>query len=201
MSREQTREVLSAVLDGEAADLETRRSLRDLDQDDLGTLGRWQLARDVLSRHPVAAVPDGFNRRLADALKEEQQGPAGLTGHLARLAVAASVAMATVLGWQYWGSSEMESANMLASAPVEETREVRETREEVRQVPAGLRALVEPSLVAQGGRDSSRSAQPRQASELNPMLVRHSEFAARHGAQGMTPYVRLVSMDAKQERR
>ena len=37
------------------------------------------------------------------------------------------------------------------------------------------------------------TAQPR----VNAMLLRHSEFTARHSSQGMMPYARLVSMDAR----
>lgn len=188
MSKQQARETLSAVLDGEAAELEARRSLRDLENDDLATLARWQLARDVMARHPVARVPEGFNSRLATALEQERQGSAGVTGHLARVGVAASVAMATVLGWQYWSAGDQPQQAMVASAPTEE----------VRQVAPGARPLIEPALVAQGARQRDSGVRARPAGQLSPMLVRHSEMAARHGAQGMTPFVRLVSMDAKQ---
>ena len=37
------------------------------------------------------------------------------------------------------------------------------------------------------------AAQPR----VNNMLLRHSDFAARHSGQGMMPFARLVSMDAR----
>ena len=40
-------ETLSAFLDGETSELETRRVMRDIDDSELDTLARWQLARDV----------------------------------------------------------------------------------------------------------------------------------------------------------
>ena len=56
------------------------------------------------------------------------------------------------------------------------------------------------SLVSQSARGGAgavpvqvNAAQPR----VNAMLMRHSEFAARHSGQGMMPYARLVSMDAR----
>ncbi|MEP5052635.1 MAG: RNA polymerase subunit sigma, partial [Alloalcanivorax venustensis] len=61
------------------------------------------------------------------------------------------------------------------------------------------RPFGETSLVAQGARQGERAtgtvntAQPR----VNAMLLRHSEFTARHSSQGMMPYARLVSMDAR----
>ena len=50
-------EALSAFLDGETNDLETRRVLRDLDQADTATLGRGPLAPATLRRHASREVP------------------------------------------------------------------------------------------------------------------------------------------------
>ena len=38
-------ETLSAFLDGETSELETRRVMRDIDDSELDTLARWQLAK------------------------------------------------------------------------------------------------------------------------------------------------------------
>ena len=64
-------EALSAFLDGETSELETRRVLRDLDQADIATLGRWQLASDTLRGHASREVPPAFNARLSAALAAE----------------------------------------------------------------------------------------------------------------------------------
>ena len=53
-------EALSAFLDGETSELETRRVLRDLDQADIATLGRWQLASDTLRGHASRAALPGW---------------------------------------------------------------------------------------------------------------------------------------------
>jgi len=97
-------ETLSAFLDGETSELETRRVMRDIDNADLDALSRWQLARDVMHKQPSTSVPAGFNASLSAALAAEQapsRRPAWL-GSVSRLAVAASVAAATVVGWQSW---------------------------------------------------------------------------------------------------
>ena len=65
-------EALSAFLDGETNELETRRVLRDLDQADIATLGRWQLASDTLRGHASREVPPAFNARLSAALAAEK---------------------------------------------------------------------------------------------------------------------------------
>ena len=87
-------EALSAFLDGETSELETRRVLRDLDQADIATLGRWQLASDTLRGHASREVPPAFNARLSAALAAESKPAkrAGMMGGFARVAVAASVA-------------------------------------------------------------------------------------------------------------
>ena len=172
-------EALSAFLDGETNELETRRVLRDLDQADIATLGRWQLASDTLRGHASREVPPAFNARLSAALAAESKPAkrAGMMGGFARVAVAANDGAAP--------SAPTGSATIGATPVAAEQRLTR---------PFG-----ETSLVAQGARQGERAtgtvntAQPR----VNAMLLRHSEFTARHSSQGMMPYARLVSMDAR----
>lgn len=187
MNSEREREVLSALLDGETSELETRRMLRDLDQAGVARWARWQLTSDILKGHDVAAVPAGFSNRLSAALAEEKVRRTGWIGSVARAAVAASVAAATVtVGWQYWGAqgtgTDTPSA-MVASAPME--------------APRATRPFAEAALVGLGGR-AQQPAAMQGSQQLSPMLLRHSEFTARHSGQGMVPYVRLVSADARQ---
>jgi|SRR5690606_24157887 len=188
MNSKREREVLSALLDGETSELETRRMLRDLDQAGIAQWARWQLASDILKGHDVAAAPAGFGARLNAALAEEKVRRAGWIGSVARAAVAASVAAATVtVGWQYWGTQGTGTdtpAAMVASAPLEAPR-------------AATRPFAEAALVGLGGR-AQQPAPIQGSQQLSPMLLRHSEFTARHSGQGMVPYVRLVSADARQ---
>ena len=96
-------ETLSAFLDGETSELETRRVMRDIDNADLDALSRWQLARDVMHKQSTMSVPAGFNASLSAALAAEQapsRRPAWL-GSVSRLAVAASVAAATVVADEF----------------------------------------------------------------------------------------------------
>ena len=91
-------EALSAFLDGETNELETRRVLRDLDQADIATLGRWQLASDTLRGHASREVPPAFNARLSAALAAESKPAkrAGMMGGFARVAVAANAQRLTL---------------------------------------------------------------------------------------------------------
>jgi sigma-E factor negative regulatory protein RseA len=188
MNSEREREVLSALLDGETSELETRRMLRDLDQAGVARWARWQLTSDILKGHDVTAVPAGFSNRLSAALTDEKVRRTGWIGSVARAAVAASVAAATVtVGWQYWGTQGTGTgapSAMVASAPME-------------TAPRAPRPFAEAALVGLGGR-AQQPAAIQGSQQLSPMLLRHSEFTARHSGQGMVPYVRLVSADARQ---
>lgn len=188
MSTERERELLSSLLDGETSELETRQILRDLDDTGAALWQRWQLAGDVARKQPVAAVPEDFNARLSAALKDEGQARNGWLGSIARTAVAASVAAATVtVGWQYWGAQQAgDTPGMVASAPAVEARS---------------RPFGDAFLVGQGLTATPRSEGQRleAGSQVNPLMLRHSEMAARHGGQGMVPYARLVSADARQQ--
>jgi sigma-E factor negative regulatory protein RseA len=175
-------EALSALLDNETSELETRRLLRDMSDADAARLARWQLARDVMQHHAVAAVPDDFSRRLAAALAQETPRRNWLLPVM-RTAVAASVALATVVGWQYWDTSASQPAAVASS----------EHRP--------LRLIGESELVSQGFREQARPATLVQEQQrLDDMIVRHSDFAARHSGQGVVPYARVISLEAQKDK-
>jgi sigma-E factor negative regulatory protein RseA len=175
-------ELLSALLDNETSELESRRLLRDMTDEEAARLGRWQLARDVLQRHAVAPVPADFSARLSHVLAEEKQ-PRQWALPLARVAVAASVALATVVGWQYW-----EAGSGATTATVAANQ---------RPLLLGERELVSQTL-----REQAKPATlTREQERLDDMLVRHSDLAARHATQGVAPYARFISLEAQKEQK
>lgn len=197
-------EALSAFLDGETNDFETRRVLRDLDSDDMQTLGRWQQVSDAMRGHASMAVPASFNASLAEALAAEPK-PARRSGVMhgfARVAVAASVAAVTVIGWQYWsGPAENGAVPVVATTDAANDGVAGQAPMATTVAAQRLtRPFGETSLVAQraaGGATETRAVAGSQQPRVNAMLLRHSEFTARHSGQGMMPYARLVSMDAR----
>ncbi|MCG8391704.1 MAG: sigma-E factor negative regulatory protein [Pseudomonadales bacterium] len=183
-------ETLSAFLDGETSELETRRVMRDIDADGMQTLSRWQLASDVMHGQSSMPVSGDFNARLSAALSEEgapARRPAWLGG-MARLAVAASVAAATVVGWQAWDAGQTGGAAAPALATAQDSRLNR---------PFAEAALVSQSFKAANTAPAATPAVSAAQPRVNEMLLRHSDFAARNSGQGMMPFARLVSMDAR----
>lgn len=43
------------------------------------------------------------------------------------------------------------------------------------------------------------AAMTRERERMEDMLVRHSDFAARHGSQSVVPYARFISLEARKE--
>ena len=181
-------ETLSAFLDGETSELETRRVMRDIDDSELDTLARWQLARDVMHGQASAAGPADFNTALSAALTAEgapARRPAWVSG-MARFAVAASVAAATVVGWQAWETGQAGNTAAVPALAAAQDSRLNRPMGEAALVSQSLRPVATPATAVP-------AAQPR----VNDMLLRHSDFAARHSGQGMMPFARLVSMDAR----
>ena len=63
------------------------------------------------------------------------------------------------------------------------------------------RALADAELVSRDFQRPAPQARPATlaVSELQPLLLRHSQFAAEHGGQGLVPLARLVSLDANRD--
>ncbi len=194
MSSDRNREALSAMLDGEAGELELRRLLRDMSDEEVSAWSRWQLARDAVRGRAVTKAPEGFSASLRQGLTPQASGELGLMGHVSRAGVAASVAVAVIFGWQYFDGGTADTGGAVPQEVVQV--EMPERRD-------GPPALGEAATVSAGGSGSATQAVPAglEGERMNSMLMRHSESAARHSGQAMVPYVRLISLDSLQEDR
>ena len=167
--------------------LEARRVLRDLNDDDAATLARWQLARDLMQGHQAVPVPSDFSSRLQSALAEQEAGHARRPAWMhpiTSLAVAASVAVATVMGWQYW-----EYTNA-ASQPAVANSEVRLPR--LLGAETGLVSLREQAQPAALERDQEQE-------RLDAMMVRHNQYLNSHSPQGVMASARFISQEAQKD--
>lgn len=186
------RESLSAMMDQEAGELEARRLLRDLDDETAASLGRWQLARDVLRGHQVALTgTDDFSARVRASLGKQDGARPAWVNPLTRVAVAASVAAATVTGWQAFSDGQFSGTTTTAQEM---------------QTPDLLGPARDLAVRELGGVEArSVAVSPTRGEEdkehLDDMILRHGEFTSRQGGQGVMSSARIVGADAAEESR
>lgn len=128
MSREVLDESLSAVMDGEADELELRRVLA-ASGDDSAVRERWaryQLARDVMHRQSVlpqldlaAAVSAAIEAEDAQAAAPAAK-PTGSWHQVARFAVAATVTLAVLVGVRFYNGQDEAPQLAQQAAPVQQ---------------------------------------------------------------------------------
>lgn len=232
-------ESLSALMDNEASELELQRLLKALDSDvELkSTWSRYQIASAGLKGNiPILASSD-FASRVSAAIDAEATYSISSTeaaslpiasGQIAssnsnvvvmptrwwqqagRVAVAASVAGAVILGVQQYqtpGANPAEMTGTLAAAPAPapENRVV--------NLPSGINApaLSARTVAVQSGYESrpqeSRRVMfvPRQqvapiynedvSSYVNQLIQEHTDNASLNSGQGMLPYTRVILVE------
>lgn len=229
-------ESLSALMDNEASELELQRLLKALDSDAelQARWSRYQLASAGLKgRLPVLAssdfatrvsaaidAEDTYSRNISSQTQAEMATSASASNVVAmplrwwqqagRVAVAASVAGAVILGVQHYqtpgvASGEMAGVMAAAPAPVPEQRAV--------NLPSGINApaLSARTVAVQSGYESRPQESrrvlfvPRQqvapvyneevSSYVNQLIQEHTDNASLNSGQGMLPYTRLILVE------
>lgn len=193
MSEDTQQEALSALVDDEAGELEYRRLLREFGDHDAATWSRWHLARDLMHGHESVTVPAGFAAGVRRNLGERGR-PAWMTG-AARMMVAASVAAATVVGWQFWDASG--TAGTGAGQPVASNLE-RAVR--LNASAGGAERVAGGQEQAAGARREGNVRGTTREQHLNDLMIRHSDLTARHAGQGITANARLINLESQHER-
>ncbi|PCO06443.1 anti-sigma factor [Microbulbifer flavimaris] len=215
-------ESLSALMDGEANELELQRLLKS------GSAGseagqrwsRYQLAASVMRGETVARTDTDLAARISAAVAREEPlqqsasesgAAANDAGHrwrqmLSRGAVAATVAFAAILGVQQVSQvSEPVPTPQLAA---ETERPAQQPAVQPAQQPSSIyvpgpstRAVstAGPRLVPapKSGVPGQAALQPQVPTpelmrHLNRVMIQHSEQAAHVGSQGMVPFARAT---------
>lgn len=203
-------EELSALMDGEASELEVRRVLGNIEKDQAlcHKWARYQLTSSILKgeTHGLATHWSAFDlsARVSQALDAEPElkiAPAGkkrlgaaMIRPFANVAVAASVSAAVILGWQgYQGQPQSVSGPVALTVPA------------ATGVSVGLPVAGNGLMPVSQGSSAIRSvpAIPRQDiirynpdvdDQLNQYLISHSSNAAMNTANGVAPYARVVGL-------
>lgn len=203
---EQDRERLSALMDGEAGELEVRQALRAAGDDEAlaATWRRYHLARAALRGERQALAGADLRAAVASRLDAEPapaRPRAAWLAPLASIAVAASVAVVTVFAWQAFrdaGNPFAAQGETVAAAGAESGQQVALGPMVV--VRADGEELVMPGGTGvDGGFMPAADASPTASQDrLNTYLTRHAQAAGAANARGLAPYARVVSLEGEQ---
>jgi len=217
--KERLDQSLSALMDGEATDMELHRLLKEVSEGS-ELRDKWKRYHMVSSalKGDAAITPIDYSAAISAAIDEEpshrQSALAGFVGSAGRFAIAASVALVAVLGVQQLNSS------LEGVAPVSEFAGIEQVDEEnvgpAIQFPSGFQPIINARTVSAGGNNKSsqfvtpvievRQQAERNYSEaqlrayMNDVMARHSNHAALNSNQGMLPFARLNEAEAAAEK-
>ena len=207
--KERLEQSLSALMDGEATEMETYRILKAVaeDQQLREKWKRYHMASSAMQGDPASTSVD-YSAAISAAIDQE---PAHRPGRMAvvassagRFAIAASVALVAVFGVQQL-NSPVDNGNQITEFAAVEAPE--EATGPAIQFPSGFQPTINARTVSVGGNNkSSQRTIPvievqqqvqKQYSEaelrayLNSIMSRHSDHAALNSNQGMLPFARL----------
>lgn len=201
MRSESLRETLSALMDDEAEQLELRRVLHAGEQapDVRRTWERYQYARSVMHKEPWQTGVD-LSAGIAAALADEPAPALAASVNstrwkvqLGRVAVAASVTLAVLVGVRMVNQESLPDSNTIAAvertAPAVGTPVMASGQARPGAVLAGFSSLADQTEQAQA---SSPSAWQEQ--RIGDYLRRHAENSAQAAPQ-LVPYARAASLE------
>lgn len=208
----QIKESLSALMDGQADELEVRRVLKNVSENDelRDTWRRHQMAAAAMRRELPEQVVD-YSVAIRNAIDEEPNlnekvGLERLIKPLGRFAVAASVAAIAVIGVQQYSQPTDHVAAPLAAVnevKVDLVSPQLRTASEFGIPPVTARTVSATTNNGQQGYTAPRSVvqvtsiAPDQVTReqvqayLNDLMLRHTEHAAMNTNQGMLPFARM----------
>jgi sigma-E factor negative regulatory protein RseA len=195
---EQLRESLSALMDDEANELELRRLLGQLGEDEelRQTWIRYNLARSVISGQPVGRLSMDISQQVSAAVAEEGAPASGvwqrMTRPLASFAVAASVMTVVVLGGQQLYQASAPDAG--AAAPVAATGV---------SAVGFVNSLGAVPLRASYGNQAIPELEPAARTAYRELarqrmylyMQEHAEHAALNSPQGLIPFARVPHIE------
>ena len=208
----QIKESLSALMDGEADELEVRRVLKSVSENDelRDTWRRHQMAAAAMRRELPRQVVD-YSSAIHNAIEQEpdlyeRPGFERFVKPLGRFAVAASVAALAVLGVQQYNQPSSHDSAPLASinnVQVDLVSPQLRTASEFGIPPVTARTVSATVNSGQQGYTAPRSVVQVRSSVpdkvtreqvqayLNDLMLQHTEHAAMNTNQGMLPFARM----------
>lgn len=230
---EHLNERLSAIIDGEASELELRRFMQQLDELEPGRrmelYARWERYQRItvgLSGEAAAAqasvdflsnlstiignepvIESGARVAVASLADERVKQPLAM-----RFAVAASIGLAVIVGFQQLQINNQTEALRLANNSVNTTslqssstsnQQVDLAGIQTHVASAGVASVGVASIDSTGQTSSSLSREPVDAAEaqrrLQEYLFEHANHASQQRSQGIVPFARVASFETSFE--
>ncbi len=219
---EQLRESVSALMDGEANELELRRLLSTTTDEHVQVLdetwSRYHLLRDVMHNNTadVSFRQLDISAQLREAISAEplssaqddvlsvstdqgiKKGQSFFLKPLAGFAVAASVAVAVVVGIQSMNQFGPALSAPVAAQPVLASRVYPVQGVSLQASEGSAAAVSYRHTELPGGVASSRAAANLEAQKrFDKYMLRHTERAALNNGQGMISFARVASFESE----
>jgi sigma-E factor negative regulatory protein RseA len=202
-------ESLSALMDGEASDIEIRRVLKSKDADLDQCWLRYHIASAAMRKDSdsgfgsidlsssisasIANEPSLFNDAKANSLINAATTRAkvvNLWSNIGRFAVAASVAGAVVIGVQFTPSDATNSVAITPEIPVAPMsgQPILDVDTTMRAVGTQARAPQQQTIIIN---DATQDQVDDMKQEVNRLMLEHAENATQNTQNGITPFVRV----------
>lgn len=198
-------ETLSAMVDGEASELELRRTLKAMSEAEGQTWQRYQTVSSILKQDKGlflgSDISAAVNAQIANEVPHKQKSFAAWKP-LASFAVAASITMAIFVGLQNNDGVELGLGTEIAA--VDTT-----SAEAAKRVSAGSQGLAlaanEGFATASAQLESSNTQRVTEravadaiaAERLQTHLEQHTAHSAHNSNQGVLPFARVEEAQAK----
>jgi sigma-E factor negative regulatory protein RseA len=204
---DQLKESVSALMDGEADELELRRLLANENSSPVDNQwSRYHLVRDVLQNNEEATFRHlDISKQVAMAVSEQPIGAASAVHSqwwrpIAGFAVAASVAVAVVVGVQSTQQipSGLENGVPAVQAGLASSRvyPVQGSSLQAAEGSGGMITYRETELP--GGLAASKAEADQAAQErLDKYILRHTERAALNNSQGVISFARVANFETE----
>ena len=198
------RETLSALLDGEASEFETRRLLQTLDQDDRQTWQRYALIQQSMQSSQAEPLNLSIDVSQAVSAAIDELEPLSVKTNATStaaaqqtwlkpvlgFAAAASFAFVSVVGLQqYQAQSALDEAGFVAQGDVSASQLPIESGVGLSAV-SGQVAIPDDSPIAE--LDLVEQQKRYQQQRLNYYLQQHAEQATMNNGRGLIPMVRVA---------
>ncbi|MDB6061082.1 MAG: hypothetical protein JWM78_1185 [Verrucomicrobiaceae bacterium] len=194
---EKLRESVSALVDGEADDLELRRLLASADSSELRTAWRdYHLQRDSLSGVDMQFAHIDLSLGIQAALAGEESTSVAVVGSrwwrpLASIAVAASVATVVAIGARSFSTDSNNSATLaqVSASPTANRVYPAQISPSIGNVAVSAQ-LTTPLYAQPVALNADQLAEQR----LQQYLLRHTERASLNNGQGVISFAKVSQL-------